>query len=250
LQNPSTGTGPAGSGGFTTLFNDEVSGFTSEQRRLARERIERERRGQKDDLLASEAELLGPKPADATAGEKPNQLAALPADILNPLRPIIPDADLAPPPATIKSAQEQLKRLGCYNGTANGNLSADTSIALETAEKSLADEKKRNLRPLTDDVLKFLDDQKDKLCTGKVRCGPGQAKQGQTCIASLPKPAAPRARPDDEDETPVRRARPRSEPSPRAPQVARPSPSTPAPRAPAPAAAPAAAPRPSLNLSM
>ena len=237
-----------GSGGLGpsvgSLYKEEVSGFTEEQKRIARQRLERGR-AEKKELSVPDGLDAGPEKdpsaTDPSSDGKNAQIAALP-----------PSSFDAPSPGvsheTVRVGQEQLKRLGCYNGPANGLMTNDTAIGLETAEKSLPEDKRRGLRPLSDDVLGFLGQQPEKLCTGKTRCGPGQAKQGTTCIAALPK-AAPR-NDDDEDDKPKRKGRLQPPPSLRQPQVQRQAPAPPVARSPAPPQAPAATPRPSVHISM
>ena len=232
--------------GFSGLVADEVSRFTSDQRRIAQQRIERENR-QRLGLL-DEDNLPEDNPVEPLNGAF--QVARLPDQAAIPPRlvPVLPELTTR---EDIRSAQVELKRLGCFNGATNGRLTPDTTIGLETAEKSLGSDS-RPLGRLTSEVLALLKDRKDKLCTGRVDCGPGQRKERTTCIAALP-PQQPtrRAKAVEEEEERPRRPQ-RQVPRERAEVPARqaPRPREAAPPAARPAPAAPAAPRPSINLTL
>jgi len=147
----------------------------------------------------------------------------------------------------IRATQVELKRLGCFNASANGRPSQDFTIGLETAERSLG-ENRKSLRPLTREVLDFLKNRKEPICMGRVGCGDGQVRQFNTCIAALPPKQSTRgARAVQEEDEPTPR-RPRQPPRQRAETPAR-EPAA-APRARTAPAAPAAPSRPAINLTM
>ncbi|MGL4494511.1 MAG: hypothetical protein ACRCUX_01775, partial [Beijerinckiaceae bacterium] len=99
-----------------------------------------------------------------------------------------PPVDL--PPEQIKVAQTELKRLGCYTGPVSGQTNRDFFVALDVGQRSQRGDVKP-LSPLTREGIDFLRERKDRLCTGTVQCGPGQSKQGTTCIAArTPTPPA------------------------------------------------------------
>jgi hypothetical protein len=147
----------------------------------------------------------------------------------------------------IRTAQVELRRLGCFVGSANGQLTDNTTIGLETAERSLGNPG-RSLRPLTSEVLAFLKSRKEAICTGSVACGPGQAKRATTCVASIP-PQQPtrRARAvETDDEKPAARRAQRPPPSERTVTPVRPAPRT----GTTPSAPSSPAPRPTVNITM
>ncbi len=172
---------------------DEASRFTAEQRRLALERIERERRGRPGD-----PEFATPLPSEgqpATPAPSPNtQLAALPPATPAVTSPAVPAK--TDTPELIKSAQEELKRLGCYAGLVHGRMNNGTKTALENAAKRLGSG--FAAQPVSEDAVRQL-----------------RERQAALCVA-----ARPAAR-EEEDERPARRPSIRREaPEPR---VARPS---------------------------
>ena len=232
--------------GVGAIYQDEVSQFAAEQRRLAKQQIER--MTPKSDVIAGENEQLGN--VDQPPLGKDITISALNPQLLNPSN-LPPIMGPVVSPELVKAAQEQLKRLGCYNGQINGDLTPNTTIALQVAEKSQK-EPRQPLMPLTDSVVSLLKERKEQLCTGAIRCDAGQQKDRTTCIASIPKQLIPQ-RPsrdddeDDEEEQPRRRVRPEARPPRAAPP--RQQAVQPAPRAPA-APAPAAPRRPQINLTM
>lgn len=224
--------------GFSGLVADEVSRFTSDQRRLAQQRVERENRRSgvlDEDVMPDE------KPLETGAGN--TQLARLadPPPAAAPAVPALPELTRRD---DIRATQVELKRLGCFNASANGRPSQDFTIGLETAERSLG-ENRKSLRPLTSEVLDFLKNRKEPICRGREGCGPGQVKQSNTCIAALPPKQPTRRAPAvvEEDEPTPRR--PRQPPRQRVETPAREPAAAPGARP-----APAAPSRPAINLTM
>ena len=227
--------------GVSSLVADEISRFTSEQRRLSRERIERENRT-RSGLLDEDNQPPEPA-ADQASGNL--QIAALPPEAIKPESARLPELTLRD---DVRAAQVELKRLGCYVGSVNGRMTQDTGIGLQTAERNLGGDA-RSLNPLTTDVLEFLKKRTDKICTGRIGCGPGQAKQGTTCIAAIaPQDPAQRrrARATEDDEPAPRRQRQ----SPQRDQAAPAARPRVAPQGPAGPSAPASPSRPAINLTM
>ncbi len=237
---PPTSTSGSGTGtdAVSGLAADEASRFTAEQRRLAKERLERQRKPLEEDPTAS---VLDSNPTGDGAPKETNpKLAARIPENGEPLGKIESEPPKpADQPETVKSVQTELKRLGCYTGAISGNLNKNTAAGLENAQQHLG-ANARSLRPVTEDTLLILREKQGKLCDLQEQCGAGQVRKNGTCIASRPSR-------DEEDEEPVRRPRRQTQPQPRR-EIARPA--APAAPAPAPAAPAGPARRPNVNISM
>ncbi len=179
-----------------TIFDDEVQNFAQELKRVMRNKIARDSNLEKEKFDFSEFEQTIFSKNYKIEIEQGIQMAALPNENTNP----ISEQSYKNQPNIIKAAQEHLNRLGCYNGNFSGNLNKNTLVGLETAEKYLSLTIKRNLRPITEETVDFLKNQKDQICTGKLQCDLGQIKQQKTCIVVYPKPAL-----IEEDEEPAAR---------------------------------------------
>lgn len=154
----------------------------------------------------------------------------------------LPPPEAAPPSAppfnpdsveSVRAAQQELKRLGCYLGGVDGVTGPQTKNALATANEKLGPG--AGVSPLTENGLRTLRGHTGMLCPPPARPAPP--------VASLTPPTAPIERP----------AAPAPPPAP-APQVYAPPPAAvvtpPAPPPAAPAPEPAAPARPKIRLSM
>lgn len=153
---------------------DEVNRFIAEQRRLAQERIERDRRarGQPEEFTEPLLSETG-----GGQGAPGNQtIAALPPVDSKPPPVSVPKAGT---PEFIKAAQEELKRLGCYSGVAQGRMSSQVKSALDSAAKKIG--RSFQADPLTEDGLRTLKAQRSGLC-GLAACGQGQVRRGDICV--------------------------------------------------------------------
>ncbi len=176
--------------------------------------------------------------------------------------PLVIPAPLAPDsPELVRLAQEELKRIGCYVGSVNGNMNKGTQAAILKYQKQLGTP--RSLQPLNEGVLEQLRTEKARVCP--LECGKGEQVKGEQCVASLPPPVKEPPRPrlpakvdnGDDDEPVAPRPRPRARPAPEWDEEPRPRPGTPRLRAtpqvaeprvaPAPAPAPSSRPRPVFN---
>ncbi|WP_342360434.1 caspase family protein [Terrarubrum flagellatum] len=186
---------------------DEANRFTAEQRRLAQERLERDRRAR-----GAPSEFTTPLQSETgvTSGAG-TQIASLPPTTEPPRTTPEPPLPKPDTPDFIKATQEELKRLGCYAGIVHGRMNNGTKSALESAGKKIGDSFKFD--PQTEEMLRTLKSQKSGLC-GPIACGAGQVRRGDICVASRPPVAAEPARP-------VKPA-----PRPQQRQVARPQPAT------------------------
>jgi hypothetical protein len=189
-------------------FQDEAGQFTAEQRRIARERLER---NMQRESIAIES------PPETPPLQEIGKVAALSQNLnlLLPL-PVISQRQGLTDPAQIRDLQSELKRLGCYNGRINGRLTRDTYVGLGTAQRSQNSEIKRWM--LADqDTLNALKAYKNPVCTGQATCLPAEMRQGTTCIATIePKPPvqqrATRGRELEEEDLPPQQRQIRQKP--------------------------------------
>jgi len=219
---------PSSSGQAPSLQSSPVAGnavnearqFTATEQRLAQERLERERKARGEN-----PEFTAPLPSETTP-----QISPPPSDGNAQLASVAPPAVDRPPPdpnfkadspETIKAAQQELKRLGCYSGNINGNLNNGTKRALDAAGERLG--VTASLQPMTEDGLRALRGHQEPLCAPAptVRRPTREEAPSHRVVRPRPAPAAPRP----------------------APQVARPTP------APSPSPAPARRPG-GIQLSM
>jgi peptidoglycan hydrolase-like protein with peptidoglycan-binding domain len=232
--------------------SEEVGRFTAEQRRIARERLERanaERQG----LLEKEF-----PPGEPGASELPtNQMARLSDEAPSSVPPPIaaPPIELLASREKVQALQRELKRVGCYGGAVNGRLTNDTLAALRAGERHLGLDGAPLAQP-TEAAVEALKQRRDPLCTGRVPCAEGDVKRGPTCVAAVqPQQSTPRVSAPSRAEPQERsRGQARERPQPvRAAAPSRPAAAPAQPRAPAAAPAPAApapAGRPAIRLTM
>lgn len=98
----------------------------------------------------------------------------------------------------VQVAQQELKRLGCYAGPANGEISSGTLDGLKRYLAKL--DRPETEAAINDDLLANLRSQPDHLCP--MECPAGKTPSGGTCIADLPeqRPARPeRDRPERQE---------------------------------------------------
>ena len=139
---------------------DEAARFTAERRRLELERIERERRTRPLD-----PELATPLPSEGTPAipAAPNTVVAALPPTTHDARPLetAPKADT---PEIIKSAQEELRRLGCYAGQVHGRMNNGTKAALENAGKRMG--ATFSSQSVTEETVRLLHEKEGLLCVG------------------------------------------------------------------------------------
>jgi hypothetical protein len=88
----------------------------------------------------------------------------------------------------IRKAQQELARLGCYSGAADGALGPGTAGAVLDYENARGAKSAGNVK-ITDDLLAELTKQSSRVCP--LSCGAGKVAQGDQCVA-VQKPAAPK----------------------------------------------------------
>ena len=232
---------------------EEAARLAESKQREDREARDRDAERQRQIVEASKpAEIPNPadepKPADSTPQPREQVALLQPGDQAE--RPSFPSLPIIVPPAvalpavaptaapdatTIRAAQAEMRRLGCYAGKPNGEFDSATQKASGRARELL---KVNSIGPGIDDLLPALKDRKQRLCpldkpnTQQAARPPREAPEPKPA-ARPERPERPRqaARPPAED-PPPRRAAPAPRPAPRA--VERPAP-RPAPAAPAPA---------------
>jgi peptidoglycan hydrolase-like protein with peptidoglycan-binding domain len=254
---------PPPAGGARPLPEDEARAFTEEERRKARSRIDATRLQRLEELRQSMDEPAAGLPA-------PPERSALalhtPAPEAPPATPVaLPPVDAGE--ALIREVQQELARVGCYDGAVTGRMDTATRNAVTRFQQRLGLPRKvivsmqqrlgasRSLGDVTEELLRTLREQQERVC-------PPEAETPRARPAPAPRPTQQARRPareeeDEEDERPVRRvrpqpreaARPPATPAPRPARQAAPATSRPAPAAAAPAAAQAATPRRAPALS-
>jgi peptidoglycan hydrolase-like protein with peptidoglycan-binding domain len=118
-------------------------------------------------------EAQPPKPASAT----PGPVATLEQ----------PPPDTAPPgklpemnsPGQIEAAQQELTRLGCYSGAADGSLDAATRAAIQLYQ-SARGQNPANDMEITDDFIADLKQQSAGVCP--IACPAGKIAEGRQCV--------------------------------------------------------------------
>ncbi len=86
-------------------------------------------------------------------------------------------------PAQIKSAQAELARVGCFAGTADGNLSPATTVAIQHYQSGLG--KPVGAVDVSDAFVADLKKQASRVCP--LVCAPGSVADGDKCVAEVEK---------------------------------------------------------------
>lgn len=82
-------------------------------------------------------------------------------------------------PGQIEAAQQQLARLGCFSGAADGSLDAATRAAIQVYQKALG-QNPTNDAEITDDYIVELKQQSANVCP--VVCPAGKIAEGRQCV--------------------------------------------------------------------
>jgi hypothetical protein len=119
----------------------------------------------------------------------------------------------------VRSAQEELARVGCFGGAIDGSLGEGTKTALE---RYLAQQRRPSKQvEITDALLSELKSQPARVCP--VACPPGQVAEGEECVAEQKSRPVARDR-RDEQEPASRRHTKRHEEKPARQRAERPAP--------------------------
>jgi len=113
----------------------------------------------------------------------------------------------------VRAAQQELARIGCYSGTADGNLSSPTKSAVQAYESARGNKNTGDI-DITDDLVSELKKQSGRVCP--LVCPSGQTAQGDTCIANAPAktpPAATQAQKPSKQQKSTASSRPSQPPS-------------------------------------
>jgi Caspase domain len=123
-----------------------------------------------------------------------------------------PEEQPANAPALVRSAQAELRRIGCFAGRDDGNLNSATKEAivryLSTKGESAKDIK------VTEGFVASLKDQSGPICP--LTCSRGEHAEGDRCVADAKpekkeKPKATARQRDEDEDRPARRAKPQRE---------------------------------------
>ena len=120
-------------------------------------------------------EAQPPKPALATAG--PSAVAALeqpPSATAPPAK--LPEVNS---PGQIEAAQQELPRLGCFSGTADGSLDAATRAAIQLYQSAHGQNPTKETE-ITDDFIAELRQQSVTVCP--IVCPAGKIAEGRRCV--------------------------------------------------------------------
>jgi Caspase domain len=131
------------------------------------------------------------KPAAAPAAPAKEQVAALEHPAPAPASSA-PESSAADTNSRdlIRKAQQELARLGCYSGAADGALGPGTAGALLDYKNARGAKSAGDVK-ITDDLLTELGKQSSRVCA--LSCGAGKVAQGDQCVAvQKPQPAAPK----------------------------------------------------------
>src|SRR5581483_3840476 len=112
-------------------------------------------------------------------------------------------------PAQIKLAQQELARVGCFTGVADGNLSPNTTVAIQHYQSAAG--KQVAAVDISESFLSDLKNHTARVCP--LVCGAGKVANGDTCVAVAPpaeKPA-PVAHRQEKERTKKTAARPEPE---------------------------------------
>ena len=150
-----------------------------------------------------------PKPPSATPG--PGPVATLERPPLGTATPgKFPEMNS---PGQIEAAQQELARLGCYFGAADGSLDAATKAAIQLY-KSARGGNPANDAEITDDFIADLKQQSSKVCP--IVCPAGKIAEGGQCVDAGTSKAIAR-RKDEQTAKPPKHGLPKQEVRPRPP---------------------------------
>jgi hypothetical protein len=154
-------------------------------------------------------EAQPPQPASGSPG--PGQVATLeqpPPGTAPPGK--LPEVNL---PRQIEAAQQELTRLGCFSGAADGSLDAATRAAIQLYQ-SARGQSRSNDTDITDDFIADLKQQNANLCP--IACPAGKIAEGRQCVdAGKSKAVVPRKGEDKESKAPKPSiAKPEARPTP------------------------------------
>jgi hypothetical protein len=164
---------------------------------------------------AAPAAVSEPAKPSATPAESAPQAAASTIEAAKPPAPSEPPQTsppaTAPPkeqvasiePATpapdvnardqVRLAQQELSRLGCYSGVADGALGAQTTAAIQGYESARGGKAAGNVE-VTEAFVAELKKQSSRVCP--LTCPAGKTAQGDQCVIIAQKPPQPAARPE------------------------------------------------------
>jgi hypothetical protein len=127
-------------------------------------------------------------------------------------QPAIPQEPPANSPELVRSAQAELRRIGCFAGRDDGNLSGATKEAI-VRYLSQKGESAREIK-VTEGFVAALKDQSGRICA--LTCSRGEHPEGDRCVADArpekkEKPKATVRQRDEDEDRPSRRAKPKRE---------------------------------------
>ena len=93
----------------------------------------------------------------------------------------------------VRSAQQELARLGCYSGTVDGAVGALTTAAIQSYENARGAKTAGNVE-INDDLIAELKKQSSRVCP--LNCPAGKTAQGEQCVVIAQKPPQPPVRPE------------------------------------------------------
>jgi hypothetical protein len=111
-------------------------------------------------------------------------------------------------PELVRSAQQELSRLGCFSGAADGSLNASTATAVQRYQTERGDKLSSDVA-ITDDFVSQLKKQSARVCP--LACPAGKTVEGERCVA-----VAAKTSPAKQEKLPSHREPP--------PRVAQPAP--------------------------
>jgi hypothetical protein len=153
-------------------------------------------------------EAQPPKPASATPGRGPvATLEQPPPGTVPPGR--LPEMNS---PGQIEAAQQELARLGCFSGAADGSLNAATRAAIQLYQ-SARGQNPTNDTEITDDFIADLKQQSAAVCP--IVCPAGKIAEGRQCVDAGKSKAI--ARRKDEQTKPPKQSVTKQEARPRPP---------------------------------
>jgi uncharacterized caspase-like protein len=116
-------------------------------------------------------------------------------------------------PALIRSAQQELARVGCYSGTVDGSLSPTTTVAIQHYQSARGGKPAAGAVDISDAFVSDLKKQSARVCP--LVCSAGSVADGDKCVAAIEK-TAPVAKQSDEKSAPKKQVA--AKPAPAAPR--------------------------------